>query len=158
MIPADQTELGFLINLLLNHKLPKATRDALAERIRQVEFRLMVGPATLRPVFAAAAPLPPHQSIKGPAQSHSMQRILERNPDLAAALPNVESPAAPASQEPAPTQPAIVAQTPEAMRAMAARQEAMQQQQQAAGIQTAADVAKTGAEAANKLGLTQEAA
>lgn len=38
-----------------------------------------------------------------------------------------------------------------------ARQQALAQQQQSAGIQTAAEVAKTGAEAANKLGLTQSA-
>lgn len=37
-----------------------------------------------------------------------------------------------------------------------ARAEAMQQQQQAASIQTAADVAKTGAEAASKLGFTKD--
>lgn len=31
------TELSFLIELLLNHKLPKDTKDAIAERIKEVE-------------------------------------------------------------------------------------------------------------------------
>lgn len=31
------TELSFLIDLLLNHKLAKATKDAIAERIKEVE-------------------------------------------------------------------------------------------------------------------------
>ncbi len=31
------SELSFLIELLLNHKLPKATKDAIAARIKEVE-------------------------------------------------------------------------------------------------------------------------
>ncbi len=34
------TELSFLVDLLLNHKLPKATRDLVASRIKEVEGRL----------------------------------------------------------------------------------------------------------------------
>lgn len=33
------TELSFLVDLLLNHKLPKPTRDAVAARIKEVEDR-----------------------------------------------------------------------------------------------------------------------
>lgn len=36
------TELTFLIELLLNHKLPKPTKDAISERIREIEVNARV--------------------------------------------------------------------------------------------------------------------
>lgn len=38
------TELQFLIDLLLNHKLPKATKDLVAKRIGEVETGLIPPP------------------------------------------------------------------------------------------------------------------
>lgn len=38
------SELSFLIDLLLNHDLPKATKDLIAERIKFVEDKLLAGP------------------------------------------------------------------------------------------------------------------
>ncbi len=38
------TELDFLIDILLNHKLPKATKDLVAERIKEVGARAELAP------------------------------------------------------------------------------------------------------------------
>ncbi len=40
----QMTELSFLIELLLNHDLPKATKDLLADRIKEVEYRISENP------------------------------------------------------------------------------------------------------------------
>ncbi len=70
------TELTFLVELLLNHKLQKPTKDAVASRIRDVE--------------AAMATLPPTHPVRpmpnGVVQAASMQAIIDRNPDLAPAV------------------------------------------------------------------------
>lgn len=60
------TELSFLIDLLLNHKLPKATRDAVAERIRDVEV---------------AAPVRPHMPVI--PQALSSRDVAARHPEVA---------------------------------------------------------------------------
>lgn len=70
------SELSFLIDLLLNHKLPKVTRDAIAGRIKEVESNA----SSHRPVLAPIRPA----AIS--AQPPSTQAILDRNPDLAAAI------------------------------------------------------------------------
>lgn len=100
------TELAFLLELLLNHKLPRPTKVAVTERIKEVEQRL--GNATLQ---RPAAPLqsqgfiPPHLANQAPSTIAAMAR----HPDLAAAL----------------EQPAVVAQTPAAQAALASRQQAI---------------------------------
>ncbi len=104
------TELSFLLDLLLNHKLPKPTKDAVAERIKVVE-------EDMREMFAASgirsAPIPQVQAVLDRAianQAPSMQAIMARNPDLVAAPPiPVEN----------------IAQTPAAQAAMASRQSAI---------------------------------
>jgi len=42
------TELTFLIELLLNHDLPKATKDLVATRIKEVEEKLISAPQPLQ--------------------------------------------------------------------------------------------------------------
>lgn len=90
------TELTFLVELLLNHKLQKPTRDAIATRLKEVEEAI----ASLPPQ-AHHRPMPQLPGMNG--QSPSMQAIMARNPDLVPA----------------------VAQTPAAAAALTARQEAV---------------------------------
>lgn len=121
------TELTFLIDLLLNHKLQKPTRDAIAARLKEVETNLSArAPLTTAQVDLArlkSAPLPPHIA----SQSPSMQAIMLRNPDLAqgtfeaVALETIA--AAKGAAEPRTV--AIIAQTPAAAAAMASRQQAI---------------------------------
>lgn len=91
------TELTFLIELLLNHKLPKVTKDLIAKRITEVEtaFRPQQGPSV------SADP-----AVK-PTQAASTMAILARNPDLT------------------PSPVAVVAQTPATAKALADRQESI---------------------------------
>lgn len=96
------SELSFLIELLLKHKLPVATRDLIAARIKDVEQGLSAVRHISSPVVK---PLP----IGMVQQAASTQAILDRNPDLA--IPVVSN-VVPVEQ---------VAQTPAAAAAMAAR-------------------------------------
>lgn len=101
------TELTFLLDLLLNHKLPVATRVAVTERIRQVEASLLMAPAPARPM-----PVPPHLANQSP----STVAALQRHPDLIAEL---------AKAQPVVSPVAVIAHTPEAQAAMSARQQAI---------------------------------
>ena len=66
------TELQFLIDLLLNHKLSKETKALIKERIGQVEAQYA------RPQQVIQRPI-----VRSPtAQAASTQAILEKNPDL----------------------------------------------------------------------------
>ncbi len=97
------SELSFLIDLLLNHKLPKGTKDAIALRIKDVEANsipIRSAPSNIRPVGISS-------------QAPSTQAILDRNPDLAAVA---------SAQPPAPVD---IAQTPAAAAAMASRNQAI---------------------------------
>ena len=116
------TELTFLVDLLLNHKLPKPTRDAVAVRIKEVEMGLpkQYGqynpPPAPQAAMARQQNLPPHIANQSP----SMQAIMLRNPDLVpAGVPSgaaIEALAIAPPPEPAPV--AIIAQTPAAVNAM----------------------------------------
>ena len=68
------TELTFLIELLLNHKLPKPTKDAISARIKEVESQLG------KPTYAPAYPVPtPIRPAKDPtAQAPSTQALLDK--------------------------------------------------------------------------------
>lgn len=64
-----ETELSFLLTILLEHKIPKATKDALKERIKKIQE---VAPITLG--FS-----PPRQAAPMPSsiqQAASTQRLL----------------------------------------------------------------------------------
>lgn len=64
------TELSYLIDLLLNHKLSKATKDSVANRIKEIQEIYKPHPV--------AKPLAPG----GVQQAPSTQAFLDRNPDL----------------------------------------------------------------------------
>lgn len=98
------TELSFLIELLLNHKLQKGTKDAIAARIKDVEASGMAR--------APGVPLLRPNVSSGVVQAASTQAILERNPDLAAVL----TPPVPVEH---------VAQTPAAVAAINSRNQAI---------------------------------
>lgn len=91
-----QTELSFLIEVLMNHKLPKPTKELVRTRIMYVESMMGLIP-----------PRPPMPRPEFQGQAPSMQAIMARNPDLVAA----------------PV--AIVAQTPATAAALNSRQEAI---------------------------------
>lgn len=101
------TELTFLLDLLLNHKLPMATKVAVTERVREVEARLTAGSITQMVVPRGSGIVPAHLSNQAPSTIAAMMK----HPDLAVALE--------------PTQPAVVAHTPAAQAAISARQESI---------------------------------
>lgn len=63
------TELSFLLELLLNHKLPRLTKDLIAERIKEVE-------ASYSP--ARRIPTQTVQAIAGVPQAASTIAAMER--------------------------------------------------------------------------------
>lgn len=105
------SELSFLIELLLNHKLPTATKQLVKGRIEDVEKSY----STVRPVTnIAPRPLPAGAAI----QAASTQAILDRNPDLANATYNVAPIPVPVEQ---------IAQTQATANALASRAAAINQ-------------------------------
>lgn len=106
------TELSFLVDLLVNHKLPKATAEVVLARLKEVEVTL----AASREIQFPLQPRMQHQvpgPLPGPPQAASTMAILARNPDLAAAIPD------------APVKVENIAQTPATAAAMASRQKAI---------------------------------
>lgn len=98
------TELSFLLDLLLNHKLPKATRNIIASRIREVEeSRSAAKPSTIaafeRSLISGQAP-----STIAAFEKHGIQL-----PTQAERTIKVEN----------------IAQTPATASAMASRQQAI---------------------------------
>lgn len=93
------SELSFLIELLLKHKLPPATKDLIAGRIKDVEAAYQQ-PVTYTPKG------PSNHVVSGVQQAPSTLAIMARNPDLVQPV-------------------AIVAQTPAAAAALADRQNAI---------------------------------
>ena len=71
-----QTELGFLIELLLNHDLDPNTKQALASRIKDVEQAL--SSKSQQPSLATTQTMPA-KIIHGAQQAASTQAILERD-------------------------------------------------------------------------------
>jgi hypothetical protein len=106
------TELSFLIELLMNHKLPKVTKDLIAQRIREVEERFTVqniiqpnrAPQIISPI------------VHGAQQSPSTLALMAKHGDV---------PPMPIVQAAAPEPVAVIAQTPQAAAAMQHRQEAL---------------------------------
>lgn len=115
------TELTFLLDLLLNHKLPQATKKAVTERVREVEATLTapvprgldsrIGLASL-----GAQNIPPHLANQAPSTIAAMMRN-----GLANEAPTIGIVAQQPSVEPVQ----VIAQTPAAAAAMNARQEAI---------------------------------
>lgn len=91
------TELSFLIELLLNHDLPKATKDLLATRIKEVESNLVAKPQQAN----AYSYVPPPKILQ---QAPSTLAAMARHGDI----PNI----VPVPDMPAPEPVAVIAQTP----------------------------------------------
>lgn len=105
------TELSFLLDLLLNHKLQKSTRELIAARLKEISDGVPLQAAAVRSVA-----LPAHMAQQAP----SMQAIMARNPDLAGHAPTINI----AASEPAAPV-AVIAQTQAAVAAMNSRQQAI---------------------------------
>ena len=103
-----QTELSFLIELLLHHKLEGKSKDLIQQRIQDVEARLSSLKFHEMKHSSAVASQNPVIAMQAP----STQRIMERNPDL------IQAPTAPVPVD-------EIAQTPVAMAALQSRQEAL---------------------------------
>lgn len=121
------TELSFLLDILLNHKLTKTTKDAISQRIKDVEC-------------AITAPRPPHQQTfyvgssssqapptvqHGALQSASTAALLQKHSDLIGTTAINIAPKDPSvlpSNPPAQVELANIAQTPAAAQALAERQ------------------------------------
>jgi len=99
------TELQYLIELLLNHKLQKNTKDSIQARIKEVEEALRTQP----PI----KPTPVHRPPTASVQSPSTQAILDRNPDIGSI---------PVETSPQPSEPAVIHPTPAVVASAAAAQ------------------------------------
>lgn len=110
---SKMTELSFLIELLLNHDLPKVTKDLVAARIRTVEERLV------------AVPNMPSTT----SRTMTVHAVSQQAPStVAAMIRHGELPAATASQLPpipAPEPVEIIAHTPAAIAALQQRNNAI---------------------------------
>lgn len=104
------TELSFLIELLLNHDLPKATKDLIALRIKEVEVKLTSHTVTY-------SPTPPIVLTNGPKQAPSTLAAMARHDGTIVSLPIVN--------EPPPVPVEVIAQTPQTAAAMNSRNQAI---------------------------------
>lgn len=77
------TELTFLVELLLNHRLQKPTKDAVATRIKEVE--------------AAIAQLPPQSPLRPLPAAVSSRDVAQRHPEVAPVAIVAQTPAASAA-------------------------------------------------------------
>lgn len=101
------TELSFLIDLLLNHKLPKATKELIMSRIKDVEM-------SITSKLPQAHLIRPIQSPT--AQAPSTMALMAKHGDL----PAIETPIMPI-----PEPVAVIAHTPAAAAAMQSRSQAI---------------------------------
>ncbi len=102
------TELTFLVELLLNHKLQKSTRDIIASRLKEVEegFVMRGIPAQSPVIFPSNLGQAPSTLAAMARHSGSSTTI-----NIAASEPSIPV--------------AVVAQTPAAVQAMNSRQQAI---------------------------------
>jgi hypothetical protein len=84
------TELSFLIDLLLNHELPKPTKDLIASRIREVETRLVSTPSN--EWLKSPAQLPMQVTLSGPKQAPSTLALMAKHGDIPPVMPAPEMP------------------------------------------------------------------
>lgn len=111
------SELSFLVDLLLNHKLPKATRDAIATRIKDVESSYSVRsptPAMARQVVPAG--------LEGQAPS-TIAAMMRHGSNTAVTVMPLTIGSQP--QEDAAIPVTTIAQTPAAVAAINSRQQAI---------------------------------
>lgn len=110
------TELSFLIELLLNHELPKPTKDLIASRIKEVEGRLTQYPQSI-PYMQAAQPVKTTLS-----QAPSTLALMAKYGDIVHSTIPI-----PVPQMPPVIPVEQVAQTPATAAAMNSRNEAIAQ-------------------------------
>jgi hypothetical protein len=120
------TELSFLIDLLLNHDLPKPTKDAIAMRIREVEASICnqnLAASKLSPIVSA----PRSQNTSSvPMQAQSTLDAIARHEAMgftAPQLPIVHPQQLPPEMPPIPVE--QVAQTAAAAQAINSRNQAI---------------------------------
>lgn len=126
------TELTFLLDLLLNHKLPMATRVAITERVKEVEQRLNQAPMQMVPRGTAAPVpqnLPPHLVGQSPSTIAAMTRngFVPESPRTEGVITNTVEFRGIQIQPPEPQSVTVIAQTPAAMAALNDRQAAISQ-------------------------------
>jgi hypothetical protein len=132
------TELSFLVSLLLDHKLPKATQKAVKDRISEVEqgismegARPLSAPGQLQTVRTYnVAQAPTNYNPATANQPESTRKLLEKYPDLAAKVNPPQAATPPMMPQEAPQssdalQPTIVA-SQAAAQALSARNEMIQ--------------------------------
>lgn len=107
------TELSFLIDLLMNHKLAKATKELVAQRIKEVEAAINAKPIAATPPPRSTTPQLP------PGQAPSTLALMAKHGELPAGVQ------IPVMQEPEPVPVEQIAQTPATQAAMARRQQAL---------------------------------
>ncbi len=111
------SELSFLLNLLLEHKLQKATKEFIIQRIKEVELILSAN----APVRLSSPPVTAPKMLNGVPQAPSMIKLMEKYPDLV--ISTVTPATAQPAEEPPPVE--VIAQTPQTMAALQSRQEAL---------------------------------
>jgi hypothetical protein len=109
------TELSFLVELLLNHKLQKSTKDIIAARLKEVEEGYGQRGAYVAPV--KAQPIPPALVGQAPSTIAAMMRHASVETD------QLPIPMKASQDDPLPV--AVVAQTAATMAAMNSRQQAI---------------------------------
>ncbi len=113
------TELSFLIELLLKHKLQPATRDLVAERVKEVEGKLSDSSFVLRPLDESRMHYPVAQSQPASKQAPSTLAAMARHEAMGlVAVPTPEA---------APVPGVAVAQTPQAQAAISSRNQAIRE-------------------------------
>ncbi len=122
------TELSFLVEILLNHKLAKSTRDLIAERVKAISesptsitYGRQNYPGLVNPIVGPSASLP---NPTGVPQSPSTLALMAKHAASDSGLaPTVNIvPTQPAVEA---VQPAIIAQTPMTAMAMNDRHSAI---------------------------------
>ncbi len=112
------SELSFLLDILLNHKLPKPTREAVTARIKEVEARLTQPSQRVAAPSQMVAAVPPHLAGQSASTIAAMMRHEQNVP-----APPIAVAAAAQVDHPQPV--AVIAQTPAAQAALADRQAAI---------------------------------
>ncbi len=108
------TELSFLIELLLNHKLPKETKECIAGRIKEIQL------------FSSNNQPWPNEVHTQIASPKSLG-ISQAPSTLAAMAKHGDIPPLPPTEPQGPIPVAVIAQTPATTAALQARQESIRQ-------------------------------
>jgi len=118
------SELSFLLELLLNHKLAKPTKEAITNRVKEVEANLSYKPVQTVAPIGGKVPDTRTKLVGGVQQSASMAaQIAEMEAEYGVVPVSVEPAQHNVQNDPQPV--AVIAQTPAAMAALQARNTAI---------------------------------